>query len=109
MKTLEKVIPSTASRVFTDLLSNSPKRFKIRLGFLPGKEEIENMFYFSNEQLKMEKLTHIKLSNVYGKLIILYEQLDRWCGILKRFSQLNDLFWQLNGFSALENMIAIYI
>ena len=38
---------STASRVFTDLLSNSPKRSP---RFLPGYEGTENMFYFLNEQ-----------------------------------------------------------
>ena len=36
----------TASRVFTDLLSNSPKRSP---RFLPGYEGTENMFYFLNE------------------------------------------------------------
>ena len=34
---------STASRVFTDLLSNSPKRLP---RFSPGCEGTENMFYF---------------------------------------------------------------
>ena len=36
-------IASTASRVFTDLLSNSPKRLP---RFSPGSESTENMFYF---------------------------------------------------------------
>ena len=36
---------STASWVFTDLLSNSPKRSP---WFSPGYEGTENMFYFSN-------------------------------------------------------------
>ena len=35
--------PSTASRIFTDLLSNSPKRLP---GFFLGYERMENMFYF---------------------------------------------------------------
>ena len=34
------------SRVFTDLLSNSPKRSPL---FSPGYEGTENMFYFLNE------------------------------------------------------------
>ena len=37
--------PSTASRVFTDLLSNSPKCWP---RFSPGYEGTENMFYFLN-------------------------------------------------------------
>ena len=35
--------PTTASRVFTNLLSNSPKRSP---WFSPGYESTENMFYF---------------------------------------------------------------
>ena len=42
---LEQVKHSTASRVFTDLLSNSPKRSPL---FSPGYESMENMFYFLN-------------------------------------------------------------
>ena len=38
--------PSTASQIFTDLLSNSPKRSP---RFSPGYEGTENMFYFLNE------------------------------------------------------------
>ena len=40
---LEQVKTSIASRVFTDLLSNSPKRSP---RFSPGYEGTENMFYF---------------------------------------------------------------
>ena len=43
--------PSTASRVFTDLLLNSPKRSP---QFSPGYEDMENMFYFLNEILQYE-------------------------------------------------------
>ena len=39
----EQVKPSTVSRVFTDLLSNSHKRLS---WFSPGYEGTENMFYF---------------------------------------------------------------
>ena len=38
--------PSTVSRVFTDLLSNSPKHSP---WFSPGYECTENMFYFLNQ------------------------------------------------------------
>ena len=40
-----KSIFLTASRVFTDLLLNFPKRSP---GFSPGYEDIENMFCFLN-------------------------------------------------------------
>ena len=38
-----KILGSTVSRVFTDLLSNSPKRSP---RFSLGYEDTENMFYF---------------------------------------------------------------
>ena len=47
MRILEQVKPSTASRVFIDLLSNSPKRLP---QFSPGYESTENMFYFLNNK-----------------------------------------------------------
>ena len=43
--------PLTASRVFTDLLLNSPKNSP---QFSPGYEGTENMFYFFNQSLFKE-------------------------------------------------------
>ena len=46
VRILEYMKPETKSRVFTDLLSNSPKRSP---RFSPGYEGTENMFYFLNK------------------------------------------------------------
>ena len=46
VRILEQVKTSTASRVFTDLLSNSPKHSP---RFSPGYEGTENMFYSLNQ------------------------------------------------------------
>ena len=51
VRILEQVKPLTASRVFTDLLSNSPKRSP---RFSPSYEGTENMFYFLNHPENVE-------------------------------------------------------
>ena len=55
--------PSTASRVFTDLLPNSPKRSP---RFSPGYESTENMFYFLNKARAQYMIGCFPVVSVYN-------------------------------------------
>ena len=61
--------PSIGSRVFTDLLSNSPKRSP---PFSPGYEGTENMFYFLNLILFIKDKNYKKLFTILKIKRIVY-------------------------------------
>ena len=61
VRIIEELKHSTASRVFTDLLLNSPKRSH---RFSPGYEGTENMFYFLNDHLKKAYLNILVCEDV---------------------------------------------
>ena len=72
---------STASRVFTDLLSNSPKRSP---RFSPGYEGTENMFYFlSTEHFHNNYMRILWEPQAFKTVSIIDWQITRTCFISK--------------------------
>ena len=67
MTVLEQVKTLTASRVFTDLLSNSPKR---STPFSPGHEGTENMFYFLSSIIVDSSMIIVMETPIYKLLKI---------------------------------------
>ena len=98
VRILEQVKTSTASQVFTDLLSNSPKRSP---RFSPGYEGKENMFYFLNEAIvskTTEKLLFWKsfLLRIYEAILYL-----KWVTIL--------MIWNLIIFSVQLFVLSLWL
>ena len=100
VRILKQVKPSTVSRVFTDLLSNSPKHLS---RFSPGYESTENMFYFINKiQITTENETicseeHIKLD---CSKVLLTEWGFLHCNLTsKDFNKFNHITLKMNEIS----------